>query len=163
MLSPLEWTTWALAVSHLMTETSASHVSWEDLMIATSKFPRFFGSPAIIARTDPPKVTGVSFYNDVLPLHCSSDSGNFSCAADCKTINCGHGAPYDDAIPAFSAPQERRSSLSHHLDGLEFAFDQNLYDYCLDNHTRQSSFFSQILDGLIPVDNTLVVLGLVSQ
>lgn len=170
MTPPLKWAIWALAVSHSMgdpVEEAAKLVKWEDLMVASSRFPRFFGSPAHISRTDPPKVIALSINNqaqiapfgDIEPMHCSSDSGNFSCVLDC---NCATRNDID--LEAYSALQERRSFLSHHLDGLNLMADYEFWEkYPADGHTLHKYFFTQTLGGRIPIDNTQVKLGLVSQ
>lgn len=166
------WAIWALAVSHAMGEEAAELVKWEDLMVAASRFPRFFGSPALIPRndTDPPKVTALSTNNwehnatmapfgTIQPMNCSSDSGNFSCVLDCNCVD-----QPDVDLEAYSALQEGRSSLSHHLDGLNLTADFDLWErYSGDNHTLHQIFFTQTLGGRTPIDNTQVKLGLVSQ
>lgn len=172
MAPPLKWATWALAVSHSRghpgpEQEAAEPVKWEDLMVAASRFPRFFGSPARVPRTDPPKVAALSYKNfpgvqlspfgKIEPMHCSSDSGNFACAVDCKCAN-----PAEKSLPAYVTLQERNSSLSHHIDGLDFISD---YWLTTDHtgHKLLRHFFTQTLDGKVPIDNTQVILALVSQ
>lgn len=172
----LGWTIWALAVSHAMAEADATlkPVEWVDLMISTSKFPRFFGAPPYIPRTDPPKITGMSINNPtdthkppfghLVPLHCSSDNetGIFSCPGytDCDLCS---GRAKDHGMPAFSALQESRTSLGNELDGLSFNSEFVQRNRRHGEFARYSFYFSQNMEGLLPIDNTLVVLGLVSS
>jgi hypothetical protein len=177
MLPFLKWAEWAFVISLVMAEATASRklVRWEDLMLATSHFPRFFGSPAEISRTDPPKVIGLWFHNDIEPLNCASGSDKeFSCKVNCTRIDCRKGQAYDQALTAISALEERQSALPHVVDGLQFLWKNMTwwFDYPAQHklHGRQLRRFQfmQTLDGLdpthspIPIDNTLAVVSYVS-
>ncbi|POS70457.1 hypothetical protein DHEL01_v211150 [Diaporthe helianthi] len=172
MFTPLAWTIWALAASLSLAEATFKPVEWIDLMVATSRFPRFFGEPPYISRTDPPKVSGLSYleknkmippFGKIVPLNCSSNEGKFSCPGwtDCEKC---FGELKEDGPPAYQAIQARNSSLGHKLDGLTLNADLMWHiPVELDPagyHTRQTHHFSQNMGGITPIDNTMVNLGI---
>ncbi|KAI7778042.1 hypothetical protein LA080_002679 [Diaporthe eres] len=55
----LAWAIWALILP--VTMAHHHHVKWEDLMVATNKFPRFFGEVPSINRTGSPRVVGLGY------------------------------------------------------------------------------------------------------
>lgn len=68
------------------------------------------------------------------------------------------------ALEAFSRIQERRSSMGYELDGLSFNNDfvvERPYDHS--EHISYILHFTQNMGERVPIDNTLVALGLVSR
>lgn len=165
MFALLEWTIWALAISPSMAEATAKPVEWVDLMIATSRFPRFFGAPPHVSRSNPPNVTGLTTgysayklvppFGKILPVECSTKSGKFSCS----------GVEYSGfLVPEAVSLLQGRDFKGHDLDGLNFTVDWAL------NHTYPGSprkscviYFSQNMGERLPIDNTRVEIGLVSR
>ncbi|KAG8164341.1 hypothetical protein KVR01_006259 [Diaporthe batatas] len=163
----LSWAIWALVISLSMADDAVKPVEWVDLMIATSNFPRFFGTPPHVSRKGGPKVTAVTLYDDpkkprfgkdqkVLPIQCSSKSGD-----SCKGAEMGQGVK--DAI---SALQEniKPPSLGDGkpgLEGLNFIFDHMRYfwyDHTGSPHHHNVYYFRQSMHENLPVDNTELVL-----
>ena len=157
MLHSLIWAIWALSTSPSAAERPARLVKWEDLMVATSAFPRFSGEVANITRTGTPKVAAVLFNSGAIePITCRSNAEGLHCDADCG--DCG-----DVAAEFPNAINELQLHSPPQLDGLTFIGNRILSDKKEDGTKCRSFFLWQSNPaGKIPIDNTVVQINLVS-
>lgn len=158
MLRSLKWAVWALILPFLLAD--AHQVKWEDLMIATDKFPRFSGLGEVDPDVDErgsPKVVAYRMGGKAEPVKCfQGDGGQFRCdfvdCGDCETV---HNASLDATrlFQGFSPNQ---------LNDLTFIGDSVLYGEEDGWHRRSFLFKQTNLGGTIEIDNTIVKYNLVS-
>lgn len=154
MLPHLKWAIWALVIPLSVAERPP--VTWVDLMIATSRFPRFFGEVTTINRTGEPKVNGVVQNDGTLtPVTCVKDP---TLAVKCD----GDGWDIvEEMRPAIYGLQYQSLPL---LNDLRFTTNGTLWSKGEDGTIFRTYFFFQSnLDGMITIDNTIVKIHIVSQ
>lgn len=157
----LAWAIWAL----ILPVTMAHHhrVKWEDLMVATNKFPRFFGEAPSISRTGSPRVVGIGYKHGsvVEPAKCSgANAEEMHCELDC-----GHcmlvGRKFliaIDHLQRLSPPQlNELTFITSEYTGIKWVVGKQAAWH------RHLWFNQTNLGGTIAIDNSRVQLNLVSQ
>lgn len=156
MLPSLNWVIWALTLPLSMAVRSSRPVKWEDLMIATSEFPRYFGEVTTVPRTGPPKVAWMRI-----------NSGSFervSCVSSPGHVECDKSQAWkvsEELYPAIGEVQDHSPPYLNDLGFLAYI----IYSSHGENGTTYRTFvFNQTsLDDMVVIDNTIVNIWLVSQ
>lgn len=157
MLPSLNWAIWALALPLSIAMRSAHPVKWEDLMVATSEFPRYFGEVTTVPRTGPPKVAWVKI-----------DSGSFE-RVSCETVP-GY-LKCDNKPSAWKVSKELAPAIADVQDhSPPYLNDLRFLAYIIwsshgENGTTYRTFvFNQTSpDDMVVIDNTIVNIWGVSQ
>lgn len=156
MLPHLNWAIWALVIPLSVAERPP--VKWEDLMIATSRFPRFFGEVTTINRTGEPKVHGVLKSDGTLmPVTCVKDynlTNYVKCDDDGRVVS-------KDMRPII---REIQYHSPEYMNDLRFTLEKVFWSKGEDGTIFRTFFlFQSMLDGMITIDNTVVKVHRVSQ
>lgn len=153
MLPYLSWAIWALVIPLSVAERPP--VKWEDLMVATSRFPRFFGEVTAINRTGEAKVNAVVHDDGTLtPVTCVKDyPTGVKCDEDGWVVK-KEMRPVIREIQYHSPP---------YLNELRFTAEGFLWSEGGDGTIFRTFFlFQSNLDGMITIDNTFVKVHKVS-
>lgn len=163
MLPSLKWATLALSIPLSMADRLAPRVKWEDLMLATSEFPRFFGEVTNLNRTGPPRVVAAQKAEGerwiIMPVKCAgATSEEFHCDYDCP--HCGPVAQ-EFSYPIFQFQNASRPDLN--LNNLTFVAS-NFSETNKSGILSRNFFFTQTnLGGTVEIDNAIVQLNWVSR
>lgn len=160
MLPHLNWAIWALVIALSVAERPP--VQWEDLMVATSRFPRFFGEVTTINRTGEPKVNGVLNFKDgtLTPVTCVKDYTTYVKCDDDGRVVVKEIRPIIREIQYHSPP---------YMNDLRFTLEKIFWSKGKDAKGEDGTIFrtfflfQSILDGMITIDNTVVKVHKVSQ
>ena len=160
MMRSLKWAIWALAIPLSMAERLAHRVKWEDLMVATSEFPKFWGGFNPINRTGPPRVTHMVTNGNLEPIQCHTEIGPERTESSCSL-------KVDDIwLKAIWGLQNGSANISA-LNGLNFTAADVSNDIIKDdrvgnNDTYKRAVFQQNLDG-IDIEGAYVEMSVVSR
>lgn len=160
MLSPLTWAILALTLPFSMAQRVHHDVKWEDLMVATSQFPRFFGEPANITRTGDAKVHAMYLEDGtVMSMNCYNTvvKGEWlRCDVDCDGC-----VTMTDAL--LDGIDQAQQWFKPDLNNLTFVLRRTDEHEGEDGWWFRTFFFDQTnLGGKIEIDNAIVQLYLVS-
>lgn len=160
MLSPLTWAILALTLPFSMAQRVHHDVKWEDLMVATSNFPRFFGKPANITRTGDAKVHGIYLEDGtVAPMDCYTPDDTdewLRCDVDCDGCVTMTQALLDGIDLAIEWFEPDLNNLTFVLRRVEESEGKDGWWF------RSFTFHQTNLGGNIEIDNAIVKIELVS-